>query len=130
MDSFKKLFFKNSSEENSPYDENYCVICIKTVDSSYIVKLSCNHKFCYDCILRLKHKTCPTCRKEIGDKTIDSKGEIIVNERNLTFYEAAELLEKNVYLSILTKFFKVFFYVSGVLFFLVCSYFLFDEILS
>lgn len=42
---------------------DYCYICYENKEN--IINLHNNHNFCFDCILKLKHKKCPICRQDI-----------------------------------------------------------------
>ena len=42
-----------------------CCICF---ENKKLVKLICNHAFCFDCITTLHENTCPLCRSEIRFK--------------------------------------------------------------
>ena len=40
----------NDLENHSIDDKNYCGICSDEISSTNIIKLSCGHDYCYECI--------------------------------------------------------------------------------
>lgn len=84
---FKKKKITSSTQPPQPShiitnkQKNCCVICLKKyhdIDSGELV--SCNHKFCFDCILEWSgyNNTCPLCRTKfsfIEKKIMNNKTE-------------------------------------------------------
>lgn len=44
-----------------------CAICLEKINNNN-VRLRCNHIFCNGCILFVKNKRCPLCRKKYNLK--------------------------------------------------------------
>ncbi len=46
--------------------DNICSLCNNQLSDIYTL-LSCNHKFCFNCInaWRITHRICPTCQQQI-----------------------------------------------------------------
>ena len=67
----------NSIDNNTKNEKIYeeCPICITDFSNNEkVVKLKCNHKFHYNCIINVKSNSCPICRENIMDiETCDSK---------------------------------------------------------
>ena len=64
-------------------DENICCFCLETIKKTNNVKTSCNHNFCFSCILEhLKNKnTCPYCRTPI--EPVRKKNDLIRHAQTL-----------------------------------------------
>jgi hypothetical protein len=65
-----QIFLNNKiKEEAEPI--NKCAICYETMENKSIVKTSCNHTFCLDCVIQNKNTNkhtgnlCGICRNDI-----------------------------------------------------------------
>ena len=51
-------------------EENNCLICEESLNSKFVHKLDCNHKFHYECLIKSykyqKINKCPYCRQTSG----------------------------------------------------------------
>ena len=72
--------------------ENICCICLDTIKETNNVKTSCNHTFCFSCLLEhLKTKnTCPCCRVPI--ESIRKNNDL----KQITMLEAYNLIALNI----------------------------------
>ena len=72
--------------------ENICCICLDTIKELNNVKTSCNHNFCFSCLLEhLKTKnTCPCCRVPI--ESVRKNNDLI----QITMLEASNLIGLNI----------------------------------
>ena len=72
--------------------ENICCICLDAIKETNNVKTSCNHNFCFSCLLEhLKTKnTCPCCRVPI--ESIRKNNDLI----QITMLEASNLIALNI----------------------------------
>ena len=63
--------------------ENICCICLDTIKETNNVKTSCNHNFCFSCILKyLENKnTCPYCTTKFEE--VRKKNDLIHNAQTL-----------------------------------------------
>lgn len=63
--------FLNKKVKEEPDPINQCAICYDTMENKSIVKTSCNHTFCLDCVIQNKNnnkhtgKLCGICRNNI-----------------------------------------------------------------
>ena len=69
----KPCKFKTKNESglcNKHSNQIECPICFTYFNNTKIIKLSCDHSFCKECILKWKkeNNTCPYCRKLSIDK--------------------------------------------------------------
>ena len=73
-------------------DENICCICLDTIKETNNVKTSCNHNFCFSCLLEhLKTKnTCPCCRVPL--ESVRKNNDLI----QITMLEASNLIALNI----------------------------------
>ena len=64
-------------------DENICCFCLETIKKTNNVKTSCNHNFCFSCILKyLENKnTCPYCTTKFEE--VRKKNDLIHNAQTL-----------------------------------------------
>ena len=78
--------------EDEVEDENICCICLDTIKETNNVKTSCNHNFCFSCLLEhLKTKnTCPCCRVPI--ESIRKNNDL----KQITMLEASNLIALNI----------------------------------
>lgn len=64
-------------EYNNIMEKVECIVCYETKDSNKM--RCCGQELCKDCIIKLKEKRCPLCRKTLeGDR---------VNKNNVIMYE-------------------------------------------
>jgi late competence protein required for DNA uptake (superfamily II DNA/RNA helicase) len=47
---------------NKTFEMNICAICLDSVNKNH-VNLNCKHTYCNSCILFVRDKKCPLCRK-------------------------------------------------------------------
>lgn len=63
MPKNNKIFLRELLYLSYKRKEETCYICYE--EKNNIIELHHNHKFCLDCILKLKQKKCPICRDTI-----------------------------------------------------------------
>lgn len=89
----KKVKNVEDNIENNLENENknICCICLDTIKENNNVKTSCNHIFCFSCLLEhLKTKnTCPCCRIPIEPVRNN-------NSKQLTMRDASNLVALNI----------------------------------
>jgi ATP-dependent 26S proteasome regulatory subunit len=63
---------ENEEHENEEHEnEVHCAICLESMKNKSIVKTSCNHTFCLNCVERNKYSNkhtgnlCPICRNKM-----------------------------------------------------------------
>lgn len=60
--------------ESEDYDDDIddikeeCIICCQ---DKHMIILSCQHKLCLDCLIKLRQPLCPFCQKDISDEIPD-----------------------------------------------------------
>ena len=81
------------SIENRSQDlefESDCSICLSPLRiSEKLVNLDCNHKFHYDCLIKITNNACPLCRGKIITE------EVCPGNHTLVSYFSVSYLKKN-----------------------------------
>ena len=82
----------DTEDEVEDDSKNICCICLDTIKENNNVKTSCNHIFCFSCLLEhLKTKnTCPCCRIPI--EPVRNNNDLI----QITMREASNLVRLNI----------------------------------
>jgi hypothetical protein len=71
-------------------EEDVCCICLEDMEED-ILKLSCNHTYHYDCVIKMFHRgftRCAMCRREINIEALDTNCFfVIILTQPLTYQE-------------------------------------------